>query len=358
MAVKKRIPRKKESLDKKYSKLKIINIVLLLLIVTLSVSFVSYIYFDKKTEPKQKTVNKIPSIKIETDKKFEEELAEYKKERIEKYNKESKKFEEYTEDLDKDYLAQDIKDAAKNEVKEEVVIQQEPKKEEVVVKQAPIIINDKPKLAIVIDDVTTTYQIKAIKNLGYTVNISIMPPTSNHQNSADIAKGLDFYMIHFPLQATNFKFEEENTLHVEDSYQKIEKRVAQIRAWYPDAKYTNNHTGSKFTSNKAAMDRLYQALIKYDFIFVDSRTTSKSAVKEVAKKYNMPYIARNIFLDNTQEFDYIQNQLKRAIEISKKHGYAIAIGHPHKITMKVLKESKDLLTGLDLVYIYKIPPEQ
>jgi polysaccharide deacetylase 2 family uncharacterized protein YibQ len=162
-------------------------------------------------------------------------------------------------------------------------------------------------------------------------------------------------MIHFPLQAQTFKFEEENTLHVGDSYEKIEKRVAQVRQWYPDALYTNNHTGSKFTSDDTSMDYLMKALKKYEFIFMDSRTTSKTVVKKYAKKYNMPYLTRNIFLDNEKDYHYIQNQLKKAIKIAKKRGYAIAIGHPHSITLKVLKESQDLLEGLDLVYANKIP---
>jgi len=88
---------------------------------------------------------------------------------------------------------------------------------------------------------------------------------------------------------------------------------------------------------------------------MDSRTTSKTVGKKYAKKYNVPFLARNIFLDNKQEYNYIQNQLKKAIAIAKRSGYSIAIGHPHKITLKVLKESKHLLKGLNLVYIDKMP---
>jgi len=162
-------------------------------------------------------------------------------------------------------------------------------------------------------------------------------------------------MIHFPMQATTFRGEEENTLHIDDSYERIEKRVAQIRGWYPDAKYTNNHTGSKFTQNYEAMDKLFRALVKYDFVFMDSRTTGKTVAKKMAKKYKMPYIVRNVFLDNEQNFNYIQNQLKKAIRIAKKNGFAIAICHPHSITIKTLRESRHLLEGLELIYLNQLP---
>lgn len=31
----------------------------------------------------------------------------------------------------------------------------------------------------------------------------------------------------------------------------------------------------------------------------------------------MPYIVRNTFIDNEENYEYIQNQLKQAIEIAK-----------------------------------------
>ena len=59
------------------------------------------------------------------------------------------------------------------------------------------------------------------------------------------------------------------------------KKGKQLREWYPNAIYTNNHTGSVFTENEEAMDRLLKALKKHNFIFVDSRTSSKSVAKNM-----------------------------------------------------------------------------
>lgn len=61
------------------------------------------------------------------------------------------------------------------------------------------------------------------------------------------------------------------TLKVDDSYEKIDKRVAFIRRDFKDAKFINNHTGSNFTSDKEAMRKLLVALDKYGFIFIDSK---------------------------------------------------------------------------------------
>ena len=231
---------------------------------------------------------------------------------------------------------------------EKVTEPQEVKEEKKVVKA----VSDKPKLAIIIDDMTTKKQINSVLNLGYTVNMAFLPPTTGHRNSAKITQSLEnIYMIHLPLQASSSRYEEENTLHINDSIDIIENRIKYLRKIYPNTQYLNNHTGSKFTSNQAAMDKLFEVLKKYNYTFIDSRTTAKSVAAKSSKKYGVKMFSRNIFLDNKKDKTYIQNQLKKAIKSAKKHGMAIAIGHPYSITFQTLKESKHLLKDLELVYI-------
>ncbi len=212
----------------------------------------------------------------------------------------------------------------------------------------------KPLLAIIIDDVTTKSQIRKIKDIGYAVNMSFLPPTQGHKNSAKITKNLNNYMIHLPLQASSSRYEEKNTLYITDDISTIDKRIKSLQALYPKANFINNHTGSKFTSNKQAMDKLFQVLRKYNYTFVDSRTTAASVAGVSAKKYGVRMLSRNIFLDNNKNKKYIQKQLKKAIKNAKKNGSAIAIGHPYNITFKTLKDSKHLLKDIELVYINQI----
>ena len=214
----------------------------------------------------------------------------------------------------------------------------------------------KPKLVIIIDDVVSKTQKDKILNIGYPITMAFLPPNSGHKESAIIAQNLPFHMIHFPMQASkNFKNIEVNTLNISDSYETIEARVKQLRVLYPNATYTNNHTGSVFTENYEAMDKLFRALKKYNFIFVDSRTTPNSVAKELSIKYQMPYIVRDTFLDNDRSFTAIQNQLKDAIRVAKKQGFAIAIGHPYEVTFQVLKESKHLLNDVEPIFLNKLP---
>ena len=377
------------------------KIFLIILTITLIASISSYMFLsDKKEEPikveePQTKISENESattdeLKLFDEKKTEEDLEQPIKDDL------HNKFEEYTNELDKDFIdkndneelnekivkkLEEIKEEKKKEqVKTETLptdtapkIEKEKKEVKDEIKKSPSTYNDKdyispkkdsyifdnkskPKIAIILDDVSTTAEKEKILNIGYKITMAFLPPTKGHPNSAKIALDLPFYMIHFPMQASSaFKGAEEFTLHVGDSYEKIEKRVAQLREWYPNAIYTNNHTGSVFTENEEAMDRLLKALKKYNFIFVDSRTSAKSVAKKYALKYDMPYIVRNTFIDNDRSYGAIQSQLKKSIEIAKKTGYAIAIGHPHDITIKVLRESKHLLKDVEPIYVNQLP---
>ena len=377
------------------------KIFLIILTITLIASISSYMFLsDKKEEPikveePQTKISENESATTDELKSFDEKKTE---EDLEQPTKDDlhNKFEEYTNELDKDFIdkndneelnekivkkLEEIKEEKKKEqVKTETLptdtapkIEKEKKEVKDEIKKSPSTYNEKdyispkkdsyvfdnkskPKIAIILDDVSTTAEKEKILNIGYKITMAFLPPTKGHPNSAKIALDLPFYMIHFPMQASSaFKGAEEFTLHVGDSYEKIEKRVAQLREWYPNAIYTNNHTGSVFTENEEAMDRLLKALKKYNFIFVDSRTSAKSVAKKYALKYDMPYIVRNTFIDNDRSYGAIQSQLKKSIEIAKKTGYAIAIGHPHDITIKVLRESKHLLKDVEPIYVNQLP---
>ncbi len=212
--------------------------------------------------------------------------------------------------------------------------------------------NTKPKLVIIIDDVHTKGQISAIKALPVKVTPSIFPPYKQAPNSNRLARGLEHYMIHLPMESGNKQFNTQyKTLKVSFSNKKIENRIKELRLLFPKAKFINNHTGSVFTSDYAAMHLAYKIMRENGFVFLDSKTKSTSKVKEIAHSYGDVYVSRDIFIDNEHSVPYIHRQLQKAVKIAKRKGYAIAIGHPHTVTMQALSSAKDILKEVELLYI-------
>ena len=216
-------------------------------------------------------------------------------------------------------------------------------------------VKGRAKLVIIIDDVATFEHAGMIKSLGLKITPSIFPATKTHPDTPSIARSFEFYMIHLPMQAKHFDSPEIGTLTINESFESMLAKIKKIRKDFPRAVYTNNHTGSRFTSDFNAMDRAYMALIDQGFIFVDSKTIAQTAVAKAAKKHNQPYISRDIFLDDNPSAAAVRRELVAAVNLAKKRGYAIAIGHPKKNTIAVIKESKNnILKDVEVVYLKDI----
>ena len=221
-------------------------------------------------------------------------------------------------------------------------------------KRERVVMPNKPKLAIIIDDVGTKTQVEAIKSLRLPLTMSFLPPSKARPNTAKLAKYESLYMVHLPMEAQNWSAEEPHTLRVHNTQNEILERIKEIKKLFPKVAYINNHTGSKFTSSEVAMNRLIFALNANHIHFVDSRTTAETKAPKVLKNFGLKYVSRDVFLDHHMDKAYVLEQIKKAIKVAKSHGTAIAIGHPHKNTLQALYESKKLLNDVELVYINRL----
>lgn len=218
-------------------------------------------------------------------------------------------------------------------------------------KRPKALFHGKPKLFIIIDDLAQPNQVRLFKSAKMKLNPSFLPPTKEHPLSAKLARGFPFFIVHLPMQALHYNAPEPNTLKVHDSSARIVATLKRIKREFGDVRFINNHTGSRFTSNTPAMSRLYKAMRAQNIYFIDSRTIANSKASRLAHRFGLPYLSRDIFLDNNDDIDYIKNQLRRAMSVARKRGFAIAIGHPRTKTIQALIEIKPELKGFELCYI-------
>lgn len=215
--------------------------------------------------------------------------------------------------------------------------------------------NGGPKLAIIMDDISTNAQISELKKLSIKVTPSIFPPEKEHPKTAELAKEFSVYMVHLPLQALNYTNEKANTLRTGDSKEKISQRIKDIKKDFKGVKYINNHTGSDFTSDFKSTLALLAELKNSEIYFIDSLTTNKSTVLDASKKLGLKYVYRDVFLDNEQNVSKTLKMINNAVAVAKKDGVAIAICHPYKSTFEALKiAQKDAFDGVEVVYVDKI----
>jgi len=209
------------------------------------------------------------------------------------------------------------------------------------------------KLAIIIDDVGTDEQAQKIAALPVRVTPSIFPPEYQRKDTRSLARGFEHYAIHLPMEASSAK-NNSATLRASDNYEKLNGVIAKLRADFPNAKFINNHTGSKFTADERAMQNLLRAMNEHGFLFIDSRTSPATKAKVAMNGLGMRYVHRDVFLDNQNSVAAVRKKLREAVALAKKQGYAIAIGHPKSSTLRALANSADILGEVDLVYLDEI----
>lgn len=119
----------------------------------------------------------------------------------------------------------------------------------------------------------------------------------------------------------------------------------------PQARGLNNHMGSQLTQEPHAMGWLMEYLGERGLYFIDSRTTADSRAWETAKRYQVPSLQRDVFLDHERDVDQISRQLDSAIALAKRRGYAIAIGHPYPETLEVLEHAQRRLQRAEVTLV-------
>jgi len=215
-------------------------------------------------------------------------------------------------------------------------------------------------LAIIVDDMGSSMkEAKELAAIGLPVTFAIIPGLRSDREVAAFAasSGIEV-MLHIPMQSKEYPKRrlEQNGLLLEYGDDEIKGRVQEYLTLIPQAVGANNHTGSAFTEDAGRMRLVLGILKQRGMFFVDSITTPQTTGPRVARELKMRLGKRDIFLDNEQDETYIRGQLSKAVERAKKSGHAIAICHPHPVTVATLVKALPELKqqGVRLVAASKI----
>lgn len=194
--------------------------------------------------------------------------------------------------------------------------------------------DEMPDVVIIIDDFGNSagQLLDDFGDLPSEYVFAVLPDLSHTQTAANIAtrKGHEV-IIHIPMEAENSKIspgikfigknmEEEQIKAILDDF------IKQM----PMAIAANNHMGSATTGNLETMNKVLAHLKKKGLFFIDSATTSKSAVYTAAKQQEVFTVKRDIFLDVPDVSD--KNLAKKIQELGKYKGRkepVIIITHCH-----------------------------
>jgi len=196
------------------------------------------------------------------------------------------------------------------------------------------------KLAIVIDDFGyRPAQENQVLALPSTISVAVLPNAPHAREMATKAHNSGHeVLIHLPMAPLSKQPLEKDTLRPDMSSDEIERIIREAVNNVPYAVGLNNHMGSAMTSSLFGMQKVMQALGQYKLYFLDSMTIGNSQSMRAAAGTNVKVIKRKVFLDDTQNEADIRFQFNRAVDLARRTGSAIAIGHPHPATVRVLQQ--------------------
>ncbi|RWR03203.1 hypothetical protein ED28_04020 [[Pantoea] beijingensis] len=196
------------------------------------------------------------------------------------------------------------------------------------------------KLAIVIDDFGyRPKQENQVLQMPQAVSVAVLPNAPHAREMATKAhqRGHEV-LIHLPMAPLSKQPLEKDTLHPDMTRSEIERIIREAVNDVPFAVGLNNHMGSAMTSSLFGMQKVMQVLDHYNFYFLDSMTIGNSQSTRAAQGTSVKVIKRRVFLDDSQNDAEIRKQFTRAVRLAQRDGSAIAIGHPHPATVKVLQQ--------------------
>lgn len=197
----------------------------------------------------------------------------------------------------------------------------------------------KGKLIFVFDDAGHNLeQLQYFLDLPFPCTIAVLPKLPNSIETARRIRAAGKELIlHQPMQAVNQNVNPgEGAVKPGMNREEIKKIVASNVEEIGPIAGMNNHEGSLITSDEEAMEAVLELCREKNIYFLDSRTSSKSVVPQVAKKLNMSIWERAVFLDNKRDKAYMKKQIIDGLEIASQRGEAIMIGHVFTVDLAIL----------------------
>lgn len=213
-----------------------------------------------------------------------------------------------------------------------------------------------PRLAIIIDDLGNDLApAERILSLPFPLTLSVLP---NKEHSAEIAAEAfrrgDQVILHLPMEAEGSAAKPEAIeLRTGMLADEVDRIVSDMLSGVPYAVGVNNHEGSRATTDPQLMAAVMNVLRARNLFFVDSRTTAATVAYDAARHAGVPAAFRNVFLDDVETREAVQQQLELAARDAARQGSAIAIGHPHPETLAALTEGLPKLqsNGIHFVFV-------
>lgn len=195
-----------------------------------------------------------------------------------------------------------------------------------------------PRIIIIFDDMgLDRAAFEAVMRLPGPLTLSFLPYGKDVQSMADRARLRgDTVLLHLPMEPAGREDPGPHALKAGMPaialLSELEWNLDRFRGFVG----VNNHMGSKFTQDEAAMKTVLSVLDARGLFFLDSLTTSESIARKAGEAVGAEIFSRDVFLDPEAGKETVIEQLRLVERIAVETGFAVAICHPRPDTLEVI----------------------
>lgn len=222
-------------------------------------------------------------------------------------------------------------------------------------------------VAVVLDDLGYDERaLEALARWDAPLAVAVIPSAPLSARAAALAreKGWDL-LVHLPMEPESGASEAE-AVGARDDDAAIRAKVLLALGNTPGALGINNHQGSKATADARVVRAVLAVVKEKGLFFLDSRTTGASVAGQEAAAMRVPFLQRDVFLDDVATEtaakggapEALDAAWARALGLAAKDGQAIVIGHPRRETLSFLEKrlASEKSAGARLVKVSELVP--
>lgn len=199
------------------------------------------------------------------------------------------------------------------------------------------------KIAIIVDDIG--YDLSPVNELlkiDIPLTFSILPFCPHSVESARrIHRAGKEILLHIPMEPLDYpeKNPGRGVLLVRMNEEELRQSMEENLSAVPHVSGANNHMGSEFMRHREKLAVVFKTLKGKGLFFVDSLTTGNSTGRDLAREIGLPFVSRDVFIDNSRDSGKTNGELLKLIQEKGRGKKLIVIGHPYPETIAAIKES-------------------
>lgn len=212
------------------------------------------------------------------------------------------------------------------------------------------------RLALIIDDGGYSVdKLKGLMGLGKPMTFAILPNVPHSRDAALLAhrEGAQI-MLHLPMEpqeSERYSLEKDTVLTGMDKTE-IQAILHRGLTQIPHVRGVNNHMGSRATEDLRLMKAVMEVLKKEGLYYVDSHTSIHSMGPQAARQTGVAFASNDRFIDPEKDLEAIKKAIRLAVRKARQEGKAVAIGHPHPLTARAIREMIAEIEGAGVKMVF------